>query len=200
MNTKYTENTLHSMIRSHEYIVIVDIEHTCTEDGSIPPDEREIIEIGAVLVETKSLAVIDEYSSLIRPVRHPKVSEFCTQLTGIKQLELDNAESFPHVFKRFVNWLSARSNTLIATWGAYDLVQINIDCAFHNLDEFSPTTALNLKVAFKQAQNLKKPVGLKKALEISFQPFSGNHHRGLNDAKNTAKLLPFIFPKLTKLN
>jgi len=57
---------------------------------------------------------------------------------------------------------------------------------------FAPTTVLNLKLAFKEAFKLKKPVGLKKALELSLQSFSGKHHRGLDDAKNTAKLLPLI--------
>lgn len=198
MSTRYTEDVLNSMIRMNQYIVIVDIEHTCTEDGSIPPEEREVIEIGAVMLELKSLTVIDEFSSLIRPVRNPIVSQFCTELTGIRQAELDNAESFPSVFDAFLGWLPSKAETLIATWGAYDLIQINIDCAFHGLDKFSLETVLNLKVAFKEARKLKKPVGLKKALEMSLISFSGDHHRGLDDARNTAKLLPYIFTKYSK--
>jgi len=65
MTNDYTDNILGSISTYHEHIVILDIEHTCTEDGSIPREERETIEICAVIVDTKSLKVIDQYSALI---------------------------------------------------------------------------------------------------------------------------------------
>ncbi|MFU2510097.1 hypothetical protein [Pseudoalteromonas sp. ASV78] len=85
------------------------------------------------------------------------------------------------------------SDYVLATWGSYDLVQLNIDCALHGMPAFSPSATLNLKVAFKEARNLKKKVGLRKALETSNISYEGGHHRALDGAKNTAKLLPLIF-------
>lgn len=193
MVPEYSSNSLNALINGYRHIVVVDIEHSCTEDGSIPPEARETIEIGAVIIDTHSLQVVDEFSYLIRPVIHPKLSQFCTELTGITQDELDVAAHFSEVFANFINWLPDGAEYIFATWGAYDLVQLNIDCASHGMPAFSPSLNLNLKEAFKVSRKLKKKVGLKKALEISNIPFEGNHHRALDDAKNTAKLLPLIF-------
>ncbi|OKY27567.1 hypothetical protein BI291_08725 [Thalassotalea sp. PP2-459] len=185
--------TLDVMRQSYDFMMIVDIEHTCSHDGSIPPEEREIIELGAVVVDIKSSEIIDEFSALVRPQRHPQISNFCSQLTGITQSELDNSDNFKIVFSDFLHWYSKTPRVLFATWGAYDLVQINIDCASQNLPHFSPDAALNLKKIFKKVNKLKKPVGLARALELCQCEFEGSHHRALDDARNTVKLLPFIF-------
>lgn len=72
-------------------------------------------------------------------------------------------------------------------------MQLNIDCAVHGMAAFKPSINLNLKIAFKEARNLKKKEGLKRALEIANLSYEGRHHRALDDAKNTAQLLPLIF-------
>lgn len=193
MGIECNDMTLDVMRQSYDFMMIVDIEHTCTHDGSIPPEEREIIEFGAVVVDIKSLEIIDEFSALVKPQRHPNISNFCSQLTGITQSELDNSNNFKTVFSNFLNWYPKTSKVLFATWGSYDLVQINIDCKFHNLPLFSPDAVLNLKKTFKAVKKLKRPVGLKKALELCQFQYNGNHHRALDDARNTVQLLPTIF-------
>nr|WP_286364790.1 MULTISPECIES: exonuclease domain-containing protein [Pseudoalteromonas] len=180
-------------MNGYRHIVVVDLEHTCVEDGSVPPEALETIEIGAVIIDTHSLQIVDEFSELIRPITHPKLSQFCKELTGITQAELDVADPFPKVFANFIDWLPNDAEYIFATWGAYDLVQLNIDCAVHGMAAFKPSINLNLKIAFKEARNLKKKVGLKRALEIANISYDGSHHRALDDAKNTAKLLPLIF-------
>ncbi|MEQ2355288.1 exonuclease domain-containing protein [Pseudoalteromonas piscicida] len=195
MEPEYNSGNLNSLINDYRHIVVVDIEHTCAMGGSIPPEERETIEIGAVLIDTCSLQIIDEFSELIRPITHPKLSQFCTELTGITQAELDVAAYFPEVFAHFIDWLPDNSDYVLATWGSYDIVQLNIDCAVHGMAAFKPSINLNLKIAFKEARNLKKKVGLKRALEIANLSYEGSHHRALDDAKNTAKLLPLIFKR-----
>lgn len=192
MGIECNDMTLDVMRQSYDFMMIVDIEHTCTHDGSIPPEEREIIELGAVVVDMKSIEIIDEFSALVKPQLHPKISNFCSQLTGITQPELDNSNNFESVFSEFLNWYPMTSKVLLATWGSYDLVQINIDCVSHNLPLFSPCAVLNLKKIFKKVNKLKKPVGLSRALELCQCEFEGSHHRALDDARNTVTLLPFI--------
>lgn len=70
------------MIAPRFYLVI-DLEATTSDDGSLPPEQMETIEIGAVLVDAQTLAVVDEYQSFVRPVRHPRLLPFCTKLTSI---------------------------------------------------------------------------------------------------------------------
>ncbi|MCL1128860.1 3'-5' exonuclease [Shewanella sairae] len=193
MEFEYTKDGLRLLLEQHKYLVIIDVEHTCTEDGSIPTNEREIIEIGAVLLTTNSLSVVNEFSRLVRPVRHPQLSSFCVNLTGISQSLLVNQDVFSQVFKQFQAWLPADNDYIFCSWGSYDLIQINIDCDFHQLQNYSPATVVNLKKAFAKTQRIKPQVGLKKALEISGNSMEGTQHRGLTDAQNTIKLLLFIF-------
>lgn len=82
---------------SWKHYLVIDLEATCADDGSIPDNEREIIEIGAVLVETAGLTTVEEYQSFVRPVQHPVLSPFCTELTTITQAEVDAAPLFPEV-------------------------------------------------------------------------------------------------------
>jgi 3'-5' exoribonuclease 1 len=77
-------------------LVVVDLEATCWP----PADPRgredmEIIEIGALLVETPSLEPVDEFDSFVRPLRHPTLSDFCKELTSIDQEDIDQAAPFP---------------------------------------------------------------------------------------------------------
>ena len=190
---EYTRGGLRGLLSQHKYLLIIDIEHTCTEDGSVPANEREIIEIGAVLVSTDTLCIVKEFNRLVRPVRHPELSEFCTNLTGIPQSLLANQDIFSQAFRLFEAWLPADNDYAFCSWGSYDLTQINIDCDFHRLPEYKPSTVVNLKKAFAKTQRIKPQVGLKKALEISGTTIEGTHHRALSDALNTVKLLSFIF-------
>ena len=66
----------------------------------------EIIEIGAVRIDA-ALTIIDEFDSFFRPVVEPKLSQFCTALTTIKQADVDGADMFPAVFARFLEWIGA---------------------------------------------------------------------------------------------
>jgi len=192
MEKSHIINNFEQLTVCNKYAVVLDIEHSCTEDGSIPPQDRETIEIGAVLIDCKTLEVVSEYQSFVKPIIHPVISQFCADLTGIQQAELDNSAIFKEVFSDFIRWLPSEEDWLFVSWGSYDLVQLNLDCSLHGLNTFEPLNILNLKKAFKQFSNLRKPVGLKKALEISIGAFSGSHHRALDDARNAAKILTHL--------
>ena len=51
--------------------IIIDLEATCCDQSSIPKNEMEIIEIGAVAVDQVTLKALDEYSTFIQAVRNP---------------------------------------------------------------------------------------------------------------------------------
>ena len=54
---------------------------------------------------------------------------------------------------------------------------------------------LNLKRLFTERQSLAKKPGLGKALRLAGLDFDGTPHRGIDDARNIARLLPYIFGK-----
>ena len=77
--------------------LVVDLEATCDERGRLPREEMETIEIGAVLIDgallmkSGALESRGEFQCFIRPIRHPVLSEFCRQLTSIRQEDVDQA-------------------------------------------------------------------------------------------------------------
>lgn len=188
---QYTKVSLTSLINQYRYLLIVDVEHTCTSDDSIPSSEKEIIEIGAVVVSGQNLQILDQFERLVRPVQHPVLSDFCTELTGIQQADVDAADNFSDVFEEFKSWLSGYDTYLFASWGSYDIVQIGLDCEYHNIDPLLLSATLNLKKAFAKAQKIKPQVGMKRAMQLAGITTEGSHHRGLDDARNIARLLPF---------
>jgi inhibitor of KinA sporulation pathway (predicted exonuclease) len=79
---------------SNDYYLIVDLEATCSDKGAVPRHEMEIIEIGAVMQSSRTFEIESEFQTFVRPVRHPELTEFCTELTGITQDHVAAAPSF----------------------------------------------------------------------------------------------------------
>ena len=151
----------------------------------------ETIEIGAVMVDAQSLKAVDEFQAFIQPVIHTELRDFCKQLTSIQQTDVDAAAKFPEVFNAFLAWANQFEDYLFCSWGKYDSSQLEQDCTLHNIP-FPLTTHFNIKLAFSAAQNTKKRFGLDQALTKLNLPLEGTHHRGLDDARNIAKILPYI--------
>jgi len=177
-------------------LLVVDLEATCSDDDSVPKHEMEIIEIGAVLVESAGLQPVGEFQSFVRPGLHPRLTGFCTGLTTIRQSDVDAAPRFPEVLKRFATWAWHTGPVLFASWGVYDRHQLRADCARHGQRYPFGSGHLNLKTAFTAAHGLKKKPGLADALAVAGLELRGTHHRGIDDARNTARLLPGIRPAL----
>jgi len=53
---------------------------------------------------------------------------------------------------------------------------------------------INLKQRFAKGRRLERPLGLNGALQLAGLQFNGQQHRALEDARNTARLLPLSLP------
>ena len=179
------------MHRNPNYYLVVDVEATTSNDGSFPKDEMEIIEIGAVLVDARSLTAVDEFQSFVRPVRHPVLHPFCTELTKITQDMVDAAPGFPEVLAQLCDRMLKRDGVVFASWGNYDKLQFHRDCTLHQLDYPFPRH-LNLKEELSRVQGHRKKLGMSQALRFLGLPLEGTHHRGIDDARNIARMLPWI--------
>ena len=183
-------------LREVRHYLVIDLEAT-TDDGdddarSVPRDEMETIEIGAVLVRANTLAVEAEFQTFVRPARHPVLTPFCTELTGITQTMLAGAPAFPEAMEALRQaMLAGRWGVVWGSWGLFDDTQLRRDCAFHGLHYPMPEH-LNLKNVFSAAQGRRKRYGMAKALHLCGLDLVGAHHRALDDAKNIARLLPWI--------
>ncbi|MEM7244136.1 MAG: 3'-5' exonuclease [Acidobacteriota bacterium] len=176
-----------------DHYLVVDFEATCDDRGTVPRHEMEIIEIGAVRVDGTTLEPIDDFAAFIRPVRHPRLTEFCHGLTTITQEQVDAAPSFPAVAESLRAWVEERpGRAVFSSWGDYDRKQLAQDCAFHSVASPLPEEHVNLKALFAERRGLRRGVGMGKALRMMDLPLEGTHHRGIDDARNIARLLPAI--------
>jgi inhibitor of KinA sporulation pathway (predicted exonuclease) len=171
------------------YYLIVDLEATCSDDGAVPRHEMEIIEIGAVMQDARTFEIASEFQSFVRPVRHPDLTEFCTDLTGITQAQVAKAPPFASAIAAMNQWSRAFDDSLFCSWGDYDRNQFIQDCQFHSVDYPFPSGHLNLKAEFSRAVGLKKKVGISGALKYLGLAFEGSHHRGIDDARNIARIV-----------
>ena len=174
-----------------DYYLIIDFEASCADDKSIPPASMEIIEIGAVMLNSKTLKIESEYDTFVKPIIHPKLTNFCQSLTSITQQDIDNAPIFPDALQDFLSWLNPYKNYLFCSWGNYDQKQLKQDCELHNLN-YPFSVHVNLKKEFSVAMKSKKQWGMARALKMLNLPLEGTHHRGIDDARNIARIVQTI--------
>ncbi|MEG4322279.1 MULTISPECIES: 3'-5' exonuclease [unclassified Microcoleus] len=184
-------------LKQFNYYLVLDLEATCCDKGSIARNQMEIIEIGAVMVDPTTLAIVDEFQTFVKPIRHPILTEFCTSLTSIAQTEVEIAPTYPEACILLKNWLSGYSNGVFGSWGEFDRKQFKKDSNFHQLPFPIAYPHVNLKKMFTETQGLPKRCGMEQALELVGLPLEGTHHRGIDDARNIAKLLPYILGNKT---
>jgi len=179
-------------LKHFDYYLVLDLEATCCDKGSIARNDMEIIEIGAVMIKSTTLTIVDEFQSFVKPIRHPILTEFCTSLTSIAQTQVDRAPTYPEACNLLKNWLSGYSHGVFGSWGDFDRQQFQQDSNFHKVSFPIAYPHVNLKQLFTDTQGLGKRYGMAKALELVGLPLAGTHHRGIDDARNLAKLLPYI--------
>jgi inhibitor of KinA sporulation pathway (predicted exonuclease) len=174
------------------HYLVIDFEATCCDRGTVPRNAMEIIEFGVVMTDA-DFRIVDEFQSFVKPVRHPVLTPFCTQLTSIRQQDVDDAPTFPACVDAFKAWLYRYRDFAFCSWGDYDRNQLQQDCDFHHIPNPISAPHCNVKQLFSERRSLKNKYGLAGAVEKAGLTFSGTHHRGIDDARNIARLLPYVF-------
>ena len=177
------------MDESYSAFLVVDLEATCDQDA-LPRPQREIIEIGAVLVDGQTYEAIGEFQTFVRPVRHPVLTQYCLELTTITQQQVDEAPTFAEALEAFTRFISKDSTARFCSWGKYDSRQLQQDCDYHGLD-YPFDGHLDLASSFRRKQGFIRRLGLKEALERAGIPMVGTQHRGIDDARSLAPLIPW---------
>jgi inhibitor of KinA sporulation pathway (predicted exonuclease) len=172
-------------------ILVIDLEATCADDGSIPSEEMEIIELGAVCA-TPGGEVVETLQRFVRPLKRPQLSQFCLELTHIKQNSIDTAQRWPIVAEELAEFRSLHDAKCWGSWGKFDASQIRRECVRHSIaNPLADFVHTNLKADFAKLRKIKQ-VGMTTALQIAGLELEGEHHRALSDARNIARLLPTI--------
>ncbi|KAH9513031.1 ERI1 exoribonuclease 2 [Bulinus truncatus] len=187
------------------YLIVLDFESTCWENDKFSP--QEIIEFPAVLLNTKSGLIESEFHYYLHPTERPILSDFCKQLTGIKQDLVDNGIPLYNCLRKFTGWLNKLNKdkgitcaddkttqggdnvAAFVTWSDWDLgVCLHYEAKRKQIMKPSVFNRwIDLRVTYKNFY-ARKPDGLSGALKDLGILFEGREHSGLDDARNTAAL------------
>jgi len=175
-----------------DLLVLLDLEATCWADGELTSiDRHEVIEIGCVLTNFQGV-VIDEFQTFVKPINDPQLSPFCMSLTHICQADVDSAPEFAKAMRLLDQWCAGRSK-LWSSWGNYDAKMLKSEQKLKGVDsDFMKMIHFNLKRAWRLSSKQRHRTGLGSTLEYLGLPFEGTAHRALDDARNTARILPHI--------
>jgi inhibitor of KinA sporulation pathway (predicted exonuclease) len=179
------------MAQKLDKILVVDIEATCWETKNPEGMENDIIEIGICLLDIHTGEISDSKGILVKPERST-VSEFCTQLTTLTASQIEaGGISFKEACAIVRKEYQSQSRPW-ASFGAYDLRQFQKQCTAMNIGYPFGPSHINVKTLFALKKKLVHEQGMAGALAILDIPLEGTHHRGVDDAKNIAKILNWI--------
>ena len=85
----------------------------------------------------------------------------------------------------------------LISWGQFDKNQILEECALKNIEtsmESILDSHVNLKSVFAKNRKMKQ-CGMTTALKILGITLEGTHHRGIDDARNIAKIFRMLEEK-----
>ncbi|KAF6135589.1 hypothetical protein GIB67_015442 [Kingdonia uniflora] len=108
------------------------------------------------------------FQTYVRPAFHQRLTDFSKKLTGIQQIQADRGVSLSKAFLMHNKWLEDKgiknTNFAVVTWW------------------------INLKVPFNEVFGGVR-CNLKEAVQLAGISWEGHPHCGLDDARNTARLL-----------
>jgi len=180
------------------HMAVLDLEATCDERRGFAP--MEVIELPVVLVELATGRVIDEFRSFVRPTVHPVLTEFCRELTGITQAQVDAAPEFPEALAAMLAWLASHGfgpegagagnrSVVFVCDGDWDLrSMMPKQCVLSGV-EMPPLLHrwVDVRQVFAACLNTHTP-GLLKMCQALGVRFVGQAHSGIADARNIARV------------
>lgn len=118
-------------------IVVVDLEYTAWEQSlsrgwGEPWEWREIVHVGALLVEARGFAHMEAYEAFVKPIRNPLLSDYFQTLTGIRQSDVDeHGLDFQQMIIELGDFFDKGD---IAIFNGSDGEVLAENCAFHHID------------------------------------------------------------------
>ncbi len=173
-------------------IIVFDTEFTAWEGAeerkwSGPNEYREIVQIGAVKIETATFSELDSFNVFIKPVKNPQLSDYFINLTKITQEKIDKeGMDFSVAIERFAQWSEGLS---LYSWGD-DSQHLKENCVFRNIPfPFSNRQCKDIKPLFAKAGIPVKKYKSSTIIAAFSKQSVRRAHDGLNDARGIVDAL-----------
>ena len=186
-------------IFTEDKAVIFDLEFTSwpgsnERNWSLPNEDREIIQIGAVKIETTGdMREVDSFQILVRPLKNPILSDYIVNLTEITQEKVEKEGIlFPLALSRFINFIGEHPIDILSNGGDEEVIEEN--CQIHNipfLSIFKKST--DLKIYFSEVLGISRKNCTSGMLPELFG--LNNHekqHDALGDARSISQALRYL--------
>ena len=170
--------------------VVLDLEmcRVPKEKRDACPTSREIIQIGAVLINEK-LDIVDSFISFVKP-EFGIIDSHIQELTKITHNDVKDASKVSDVLRKFVEWIP--KDSILVTWSENDIIQIfdEIDLKCIEIPEIESylDDYVDCQEIFSEKLDTDKIYRLSEALNIACIDYDENIHNALTDAYNTALL------------
>lgn len=190
-----------ALFPSTRHMVLMDLEATTSGDNPAPgdlvtaDDDCEIIEIGLVVLDLEGdqAEPTAEFSSVVRPLLNPTLTQFCTKYTRISQAEVDGAPNYPEASAALTEFV-AQLDTLPGgwswgSWGVSDLKLLEREATSNGCANPLPADRhFDLKLAFQAMRGERGGTGQREALERLDVAAQAKAHRAPGDALNLSAL------------
>lgn len=208
VDTSLTQSTLSSSLaimrpsQDFDYLIAIDFEATC--DNSMILHPQEIVEFPAILVNLVTRKFEAVFHTFVKPVYHPKLTDFCKRFLGIQQDQVDNGVLLGKALKMFDAWLEENEvknkRFVVATWSDWDCrTMLDSECLYKGLQKpLYFNRWINLKIPHREIYGNVR-ANFKQSVELMGLKFEGRPHSGLDDAKNTAYLALELIRRGTRL-
>ena len=186
-------------IFTEDKAVVFDLEFTSWPGSNernwrLPNEDREIIQIGAVKIETTGdMREVDSFQILVRPLKNPILSDYIVNLTEITQEKVEKEGIlFPLALSRFINFIGEHPIDILSNGGDEEVIEEN--CQIHNipfLSIFKKST--DLKIYFSEVLGISRKNCTSGMLPELFR--LNNHekqHDALGDARSILQALRYL--------
>ena len=179
------------------YLICLDLEYTCWENSMRDnwPDPKfpaEVIQVGMASFNMAKSQYLDKFSSYVRPVLNPRLSDYCINLLQIPQSTIDNSPALPEVIDQISSFVNGynKDSTLVCAYGP-DCKRFADDAARHYRDRpLDSFTYLNLQQEAGKILGRTDKLPGRDYIKEHFQlPPSENRHDALDDALDVKLLL-----------
>lgn len=182
------------------YLIAVDLEATCDycPDPKVDSNSAEIIEFPWIVIDTKTMSIIDEQQIYVKPDNMEGITYYTTKLTGISKATVREAPNLATAIKTFEEYVNKKFGSSksfrIVTDGLWDLqVQLRKE---------AEKKEIALEWYFKEYFDIKDefrkflpwfPESFKPRLDTTLKAlgldFVGKPHVGLDDSRNIAQII-----------
>lgn len=192
----------------YDTVLFLDCEYTCKEDSlatgwSDPSFPMEALQVGFVYYDNRNKAVVDTFERFVKPRINPEMTNYCVDLLGFDQNEINSASRLEDVadeIKSFLPHEAFTAKNCTCSWGN-DRNHLKDELKKYGYDDpFIPMEHVDLGKIFKEylGKDPQKPMERLAIKQILGIPIGHYDHTALGDSFDLIDMYEFLRKLLSK--